>query len=594
MSTYTSPSPANVSLNGNKTTWWIPATNLGALPVKNVKVTVTVAPANGLQLFSFTPDVGSYNPNTGVWTIGTLNPGIENRKWLRLVTSVVDIGLAPFTITSVISGDGVDPNNVNNTLVQTVAPVATAATAGAVDDLNMCHCGNVSCNDTPCNYGETKYVLDEDSVTNSTEYCWDELTGEYKFIPDNPYYDVTFQYSIWCNGVEISGPAKVQINKLFKDMSSFDHTLEIICPSKLKDKDKLVLEAQHPGVTVSTYCWRVLRNSLGVITSSEQIPPEDVDTRTFYFCSEEGCQINCPALDGLPADVVSQFPTGYVPQKGDTIVIYHVDSICVWIYDGASWNKWSCGCQYKISKDAGNLLSLGSDNAPYLDLSSLPTGKELVSAAFSGTTTKTLTLTFDDGSSITASFVDNEGSGGTTADGSETKVTAGSNVTITGSGTTASPYVINSNSPDGSETKVTAGSNVTITGTGTTSNPYVINSTATASATYINVTDSCSINMSVSGSGTVANPFVISAEVYNQSIAPTYVSGTRGSTNQVFNVSSLFADPCPTGCVASYTLKGYPTDVYENVTLFGTTLTYSVKSTAPSGTHDINIERTCA
>ena len=455
----------------------------------------------------------------------------------------------------------------------------------------MCHCGNVSCNDTPCNYGETTYVIDEDSVTNSTEYCWDEQTGEYKFIPDNPYYDVTFEYSIWCNGVEVSGPAKVQINKLFKNMSSFDHTLEVICPSKLKDKDKLVLEAQHPGVTVSTYCWRVLRNSLGVITSSEQMPEEDVDTRTFYFCSEESCDIECPCVDGLPLDVINQFPVGYKAQKGDTIVIYHLDSICVWINNGASWIKWSCGCQYKISQDAGNLLTLGSDNAPFLDLSSLPNGKELVSAAFSGTNTKTLTLTFDDASAITATFTDI--SGGAAADGSETKVTAGSNISVTGVGTTASPYIINS-SVDGSETKVTSGSNVTITGTGTTASPYVINSTATATATYINVTDSCSVNMTISGSGTLASPFVISADVYNQSIAPTYVSGTRGSTNQVFNVSSLFADPCPTGCTASYTLKGYPSDVYQNVTLSGTTLTYSVKSSAPSGTHDINIERTCA
>ena len=74
-------------------------------------------------------------------------------------------------------------------------------------------------------------------------------------------------------------------------------------------------------------------------------------------------------------------------------------------------------------------------------------------------------------------------------DGSETKLTAGTNVTITGVGTTATPYVINSATSDGSETKITAGTNVTVTGTGTTATPYVINNTAASpflrKATYV-------------------------------------------------------------------------------------------------------------
>ncbi len=41
-------------------------------------------------------------------------------------------------------------------------------------------------------------------------------------------------------------------------------------------------------------------------------------------------------------------------------------------------------------------------------------------------------------------------------------------------------------------------------------------------------------------------------------------------------------------------LNGYSTDVYENVTLVSNTLTYDIKATAPSGTHDINIQRECA
>lgn len=89
-------------------------------------------------------------------------------------------------------------------------------------------------------------------------------------------------------------------------------------------------------------------------------------------------------------------------------------------------------------------------------------------------------------------------------DGSETKVTAGTNISITGNGTVATPYIVNSptipvnisagsgiditgngtstpytisSTIDGSETKVSAGTNVTVTGSGTTDSPYVINST---------------------------------------------------------------------------------------------------------------------
>ena len=69
----------------------------------------------------------------------------------------------------------------------------------------------------------------------------------------------------------------------------------------------------------------------------------------------------------------------------------------------------------------------------------------------------------------------------TPPDGSETKVIAGTNTTVTGLGTTASPYVVNSTDTiaDGSETKVVAGTNTTITGNGTDATPYIINSSAT-------------------------------------------------------------------------------------------------------------------
>ena len=109
-----------------------------------------------------------------------------------------------------------------------------------------------------------------------------------------------------------------------------------------------------------------------------------------------------------------------------------------------------------------------------------------------------------------------------------TQVTAGTNVTVTGSGTTASPYVVNYTETDpvytawdkstgiiitesqisdlthtvdtdtqldsidianlgyvAGATQVTAGTNVTVTGSGTTASPYVVNATGGTSGHYV-------------------------------------------------------------------------------------------------------------
>ena len=96
------------------------------------------------------------------------------------------------------------------------------------------------------------------------------------------------------------------------------------------------------------------------------------------------------------------------------------------------------------------------------------------------------------------------------ADGSETKVTAGTNVSIAGTGSSGNPYIISSidtnttytasisgnvitltgsdgstqtinlpaaSVPDGSETKVNAGTGVAISGTGTIADPYIVTNT---------------------------------------------------------------------------------------------------------------------
>jgi hypothetical protein len=111
-------------------------------------------------------------------------------------------------------------------------------------------------------------------------------------------------------------------------------------------------------------------------------------------------------------------------------------------------------------------------------------------------------LTISDGNTVTIPG----------ANGSETAINAGTNVTVTGAGTTADPYLVtvpslddadadatnefqdlsiagqllsiaNGNSvtlpnADGSETNINAGTNVSVTGMGTTSDPYVVTVTS--------------------------------------------------------------------------------------------------------------------
>lgn len=140
----------------------------------------------------------------------------------------------------------------------------------------------------------------------------------------------------------------------------------------------------------------------------------------------------------------------------------------------------------------------------------------------------------------------------TVANGSETKINEGDNITITGNGTQSTPYIINADltdlgiiktvnneviSPtqslyiinneitgkvlttkeyvqsvipataDGSETKLNPGDNITITGSGTISNPYIINASNESSVSYINAGD----NIEITGSGNISNPYIINS-----------------------------------------------------------------------------------
>jgi uncharacterized repeat protein (TIGR01451 family) len=206
--------PTNITQVGDFIIWTVPAQNNGTAISTNVSVQVNLT--NGLQYISHTAPAGTtFNTTTGVWTIGTLGVGVANKKELKITTKVTDLSEAPYTLTATISGTNVDPVSGNNTFTDVVGLTSCPPAAGAVNNPNSCLCGSVAVNDTPCTHGTTTWVLNEESVTNGEVIYWNENTGEYQAVYEDPSAPITFEYSIWCDvgdePVQTSGPALVTI-----------------------------------------------------------------------------------------------------------------------------------------------------------------------------------------------------------------------------------------------------------------------------------------------------------------------------------------------------------------------------------------------
>lgn len=126
------------------------------------------------------------------------------------------------------------------------------------------------------------------------------------------------------------------------------------------------------------------------------------------------------------------------------------------------------------------------------------------------------------------------------ADGSETKINAGTNVTITGTGTVSSPYVINSTDTvaNGSETKINEGDNITITGNGTQSTPYIINADLTDLGIIKTVNNEViSPTQSLSIINNEPTGKVLVTKEYVQSIIPNTPDGSETKINSGNNIS---------------------------------------------------------
>ena len=122
-------------------------------------------------------------------------------------------------------------------------------------------------------------------------------------------------------------------------------------------------------------------------------------------------------------------------------------------------------------------------------------------------------------------------------DGSETKLTEGSNITIIGTGTILDPYTISSSS-EISETYIEEGNNVVITGTGIISDPYIINTNLDDLGIVKTINNEViSPGQSLSIINNEPTGKVLVTKEYVQSIIPSTPDGSETKINSGSNIT---------------------------------------------------------
>ncbi len=115
---------------GSTITFTIGLSNLGPNDATNVAV-ADALPA-GLSLISETPSEGTYDPTTGLWTVGSVSNG--DSQTLQIVASVMSPD-ATTNVATITHSDQFDPNTANNTATTTQTPQqADLALAKGVSD----------------------------------------------------------------------------------------------------------------------------------------------------------------------------------------------------------------------------------------------------------------------------------------------------------------------------------------------------------------------------------------------------------------------------------------------------------------------------
>lgn len=556
----------NYNQNGDQFYYNITVRNDSAYTDSNIALTIASIPA-GISFVRSELTQGSYNPVTRVWSIPSL-PG-KTVTSMKLWFEVLNTTLGPFTINYSMTGTLIDNSPSNNSGSLTATQTICTPDAGGNPDITSCLCIDVSSNDTSCTFGSTEWRLNPLTLVNGELQYWDEDTGQGGFTPIDPTLNITGTYDLWCvRGVEQflkSSGVLFTIKPQLKNKNIFDHTISKVPFAQLSIEDKATLQLQYPTLILANWCWRVIRNGDGILTSGENVDCSDAtDTKTFFFCTATSCTTPlqpCPCpTDELPVDITAQLPVGYSPEVGDTIYMQHPNAYSTWSFDGFLWNKWGCGCVSKISTDAGNLLTLGTDNSPRLLVSSLP-------ASTAGCASINLFIPpFNTEVGVDAILHIN----------GITNVSPLWNTWVWQDAGIYGPDTANLN-PVWVDQQ-TGGTTYTLEGDDRMVRVVLANgscvyySNESGYENYLDITQS---------GGDISNP-----DRYDT------VDRELGTIGLTLNVTTLFPATV-VGQTYTYALSNYNTLVYEDVTLVGTTLTYSIRADAPIGFAGfINIIRT--
>ncbi|MCS7198572.1 MAG: hypothetical protein NZ930_07870, partial [Candidatus Bipolaricaulota bacterium] len=107
-------------------------TNDGPNTATGVEVTDPVP--SGLTFVSYTTSQGSYNPVTGIWTVGTLNVGASATLTIQAIVSTVE---AITNTAEVTASDQLDPDSTPNNNNPYEDDQATVIVAGQIADLSL-------------------------------------------------------------------------------------------------------------------------------------------------------------------------------------------------------------------------------------------------------------------------------------------------------------------------------------------------------------------------------------------------------------------------------------------------------------------------
>jgi len=301
---------------------------------QDTNVVVTFQIPTGLKYVSSTPDKGTYNATTKKWTIGTMG-GKETLCIKALKLKVTNIDSAPFTVIATVAGDATDPDSGNNTFSWVIEADTCAPAAGTSPGISSCLCGTVSKETTVCSKGDTEWRIDPLSIVNGEMKSWDIATGDYNFQYIDPTKDITFTYGLYCvQGVDeylIASAVNYTIRKSFVK-STIDHTISNLTTAQMTVDDIATLQAQYPDIDPTEYCWNVIKNEDGQVTSGVALDCEK------QFCSKTSYQnILVPYVSTTP-QVGVVFPEN--PNSGDVHIVTYPNGTMYLTSNGINWTRF--------------------------------------------------------------------------------------------------------------------------------------------------------------------------------------------------------------------------------------------------------------